>query len=405
MKRFVKKFFILFFVISFILGISLSPKVGAKTIRDLRKELDEIYEKEKENNTSISLNQSEINSIQSEVQTIYTEIENINTTIKEKNEEIDNLNEEIKEKDESSKRLMASLQTTNGNSFYIEYLFGADSITDFIYRYTITEQITTYHEKLIDEMNEKIEAAKKLQNELKEKEDELKIRQESLSSKLKTLEQAKEDLYEVSLSIEDEIKISKQAIQLYLDAGCGEDDDINVCANKVLPTDTKFWRPFEHGGVSSEYGYRYAIYDSKGNLIENAGIHEGIDLTNNLGTKNEIYAIASGKVYAVWYDKWGGNQVTIHHNINGKSYSSSYAHMSKVVVSEGDIVTKDTMIGYMGATGLYVTGYHLHLAISTGLRFIEYTGQSAYVARTVNPRDYINFPSTGSWKDRIHYYN
>ncbi len=405
MKRFIRKFFVLFFVISFIPSVILSPKIEAKTIRDLRRELDEIYEREKENNTSISLNQNEINNIKNEVQAIYTEIENINNTIRDKNEEIDKLNEEIKEKDESSKNLMASLQTTNGNSFYIEYLFGADSITDFIYRYTITEQITTYHEKLIDEMNEKIESAKKLKEELKEKEEELKVRQDSLSSKLVKLEQAKEDLYEVSISIEDEIKNSKQVIQMYLDAGCSEDDDISVCANKLLPADTRFWRPFEHGGISSEYGYRYAIYDSKGNLIEGSGLHEGIDLTNGLGTKNQIYAVANGKVAAVWYDKWGGNQVTIHHNINGKSYSSSYAHMSKVVVSEGDIVTKDTMIGYMGATGMYVTGYHLHLAISTGLRFTEYTGQAAYVAKTVNPRTLINFPSSGSWKDRVHYYN
>lgn len=402
MNKIIKKIFIILLVFSFIPSLNIS--VNAKSIRDLRKELDEIYEREKENNTEINLNQDEINNIKREVETIYTEIENINNTIKEKNEEIDKLNEEIKEKDESSKRLMASLQTTNGNSFYIEYLFGADSITDFIYRYTITEQITTYHEKLIDEMNEKIETAKKLKEELKQKEEELKVRQESLSSKLTTLEQAKEDLYEVSLSIEDEIKNAKQVIQMYIDAGCGEDDDISVCANKLLPSDTKFWRPFEHGGVSSEYGYRYSVYDSKGNLVIGTGLHEGIDLTNGLGTKNEIYSIANGKVAAVWYDEWGGNQVTIHHNINGKSYSSSYAHMSKVVVSVGDIVTKDTMIGYMGATGKYVTGYHLHLAISTGLRFTEYTGQAAYVARTVNPRNYINIPTSGSWKDRVTYY-
>ena len=51
---------------------------------------------------------------------------------------------------------MASLQTTSGNSFYIEYLFGADSITDFIYRFSITEQITSYNEKLIKDMNNKL---------------------------------------------------------------------------------------------------------------------------------------------------------------------------------------------------------------------------------------------------------
>ena len=182
-----------------------------------------------------------------------------------------------------------------------------------------------------------------------------------------------------------------------------ENDDISVCANTKLPPDTQFWRPFEYGGVSSEYGYRYDIYVN-GKLISGAGIHEGIDLTNGLGSANKIYSIANGKVAAVWYDRWGGNQITIHHNINGKSYSSSYAHMSRTFVKVGDIVSKDTVIGMMGSTG-NVTGPHLHLAISTGLRFTEYRGQSAYVARTVNPRSLINFPSRGGWKDRITKYN
>ena len=47
---------------------------------------------------------------------------------------------------------------------------------------------------------------------------------------------------------------------MYVDAGCSENDDISVCANTKLPPDTQFWRPFEYGGVSSEYGYRYDIY-------------------------------------------------------------------------------------------------------------------------------------------------
>ena len=78
--------------------------------------------------------------------------------------------------------------------------------------------------------------------------------------------------------------------------------------------------------------------------------------------------------------------------------------MSRTFVKVGDIVSKDTVIGMMGSTG-NVTGPHLHLAISTGLRFTEYRGQSAYVARTVNPRSLINFPSRGGWKDRITKYN
>lgn len=376
--------------------------INAKTIADLKEELRKIEEKEKENNSNIQKTEAEIEATKVQISNNYAEIDKISKDIISTDEEILSLEKDILEKDKSTKNLMSSLQATNGNSFYIEYLFGADSITDFIYRYSITEQITSYNEKLITEMQEMIKEAEEKKIYLKNRQNELNEKQKELSVQISELRSSNVKLYELDMSIEDEIKNAKQVIQMYVDAGCKDHEDISVCANKLLPADTKFWRPFETGYVTSEYGYRSAIYLG-GALISAAGIHEGIDLANSLGTKNPIYSVANGKVAAVWYDRWGGNQVTIHHNINGKSYSSSYAHMSRVTVNKGDIVDKNTIIGYMGATGS-ATGYHLHLAISTGLRFTEYTGQSAYVARTVNPRNLINFPSSGSWKDRIHYY-
>lgn len=377
-------------------------ETSAKTIAELRQELRKIEERERENNSNIQKTESEIEATKNQVSANYAEIDQITKDIVAADEEIAKLEKDIIEKDKSTKNLMSSLQATNGNSFYIEYLFGADSITDFIYRYSITEQITSYNEKLVVEMNEMIEETEAKKEYLKNKQNDLNNKQKELSVHITELTNSNIKLYELDMSIEDEIKNAKQVIQMYVDAGCGEYEDIKICANKLLPSDTKFWRPFDSGYVTSEYGYRNAIY-SGGKLIASAGIHEGIDLSNGLGTKNPIYSIANGKVAAVWYDRWGGNQITIHHNINGKSYSSSYAHLSKVSVSKGDIVSKDTVIGYMGATGS-ATGYHLHLAISTGLRFTEYTGQSAYVARTVNPRNLINFPTRGSWQDKIHYY-
>ena len=74
------------------------------------------------------------------------------------------------------------------------------------------------------------------------------------------------------------------------------------------------------------------------------------------------------------------------------------------LVKVDDIVTKDTVIGYMGASGS-ATGYHLHLAIATGLKGVDYYSYSSFVSRTINPRKLINFPSYGSWKDRVHQYN
>ena len=377
-------------------------KIEAKSIRDLRRELQEIENRKNENNSNINRTESEINAIENKISENYNSINRISNEIIETDKEIEELNEEIENKDKATKDLMASLQTTNGNSFYIEYLFGADTITDFICRYSITEQITNYNEKLVVEMNELIKKNEEKKITLANKQQELKSMQSTLQGSLVELSNTRKNLYELSTDIEDEIKNAKQIIKMYLDAGCTEDEDIKTCANKMLPPDTKFWRPFGPGYITSGYGWRSAIY-SGGRLIASAQMHEGIDISNGYGSNQEIYSVANGKVVATWYDQWGGNQVTIHHNINGTTYSSNYAHMSRITARKGDIVTKDTVIGYMGSTGS-ATGPHLHLAICTGLRFTDYTGYNAYVARTLDPRNLINFPSSGGWSDRVSYY-
>ena len=53
-----------------------------------------------------------------------------------------------------------------------------------------------------------------------------------------------------------------------------------------------------------------------------------------------------------------GNVVYIDH---GRGIYTYYAHLSKILVKENDIVKKGDIIGYSGATGR-VTGAHLHYA-------------------------------------------
>ncbi|HBY19702.1 MAG TPA: hypothetical protein DEG71_01595, partial [Clostridiales bacterium] len=86
--------------------------------------------------------------------------------------------------------------------------------------------------------------------------------------------------------------------------------------------------------------------------------HQGIDIANDEGTS--IYSVGTGKVLTVGYDAGGyGNYVKITHS-NG--YETLYGHLSKIMVSEGDSVTKKDKIGLMGNTGRS-TGSHLHLEV------------------------------------------
>ena len=86
--------------------------------------------------------------------------------------------------------------------------------------------------------------------------------------------------------------------------------------------------------------------------------HPGIDLDGETG--DPIRPIKAGRVEAISRSKYAyGNAVVIDH---GNKITSLYAHLSKILVVEGQEVTTNTVIGEMGATGR-ASGDHLHLEI------------------------------------------
>ncbi len=89
-----------------------------------------------------------------------------------------------------------------------------------------------------------------------------------------------------------------------------------------------------------------------------SGIHSGIDLTDPQGTP--VYPISEGTVTTIESLPWGyGKHVIVK---NSDTMQSVYAHLSKVDVTVGQKVTKETELGEVGATG-WATGNHLHLEI------------------------------------------
>jgi murein DD-endopeptidase MepM/ murein hydrolase activator NlpD len=89
-----------------------------------------------------------------------------------------------------------------------------------------------------------------------------------------------------------------------------------------------------------------------------AAMHPGIDLSGPYGTP--IYATADGTVLRAGWNNGGyGNLVEIDH---GRGISTRYGHMSAILVSEGQHITRGQQIGRMGSTGRS-TGNHLHYEV------------------------------------------
>jgi murein DD-endopeptidase MepM/ murein hydrolase activator NlpD len=102
------------------------------------------------------------------------------------------------------------------------------------------------------------------------------------------------------------------------------------------------------GPVTSGFGYRiHPIYGTR-------RMHEGIDIS--VGSGVPILAAEDGAViYAGWMGGYG-NVVVIDH---GGGLSTLYAHQSSVGVGSGYVVSRGSVIGYVGCTGS-CTGPHLH---------------------------------------------
>lgn len=105
------------------------------------------------------------------------------------------------------------------------------------------------------------------------------------------------------------------------------------------------------GKISSGFGSR-AIKVGSSN-------HKGIDIANDVGT--DVWAADGGVVIAAKTGDNGGygNMIKIRHD-NG--CVTLYAHLSSILVSEGDRVAQGDLIAEMGRSG-NVTGPHLHFEI------------------------------------------
>jgi len=122
----------------------------------------------------------------------------------------------------------------------------------------------------------------------------------------------------------------------------------------VIDSATPGWmprHPFEwprKGRITSPFGQR-RIFNG-----ELKSRHTGVDISGRRG--EPVRSAARGRVALIGHFYYTGNTVFVDH---GLGVYTSYDHLSKVDVHEGQVVERGQLIGEVGATGR-VTGPHLH---------------------------------------------
>ena len=387
MRRIWRIFLIFLFVFMMI------PCVKAKTLKDLKNQLA-AYEKEMNTvKNKQTLTKNEISNTNVKIRSISDTIQNDEIKIKKTEEEIVVLEKNAKEKEAQIKDVISYLQIENSDNPYLEYIFKANSIEDLILRSAVSEQMVSYNDELIDDYNNTIKEYKKKNEDLKVQITNLNAEQDNLNAELVKLGDSLSDTVEEMASVQSQIDAQKKLIDYYEKTlGCKDDQDINTCSK--IPFSGKMIRPLVSGAVSSEFGYRFHPTQHVYKL------HSGIDMYGS----TDVYAVAPGTVAGIsWKNSCGGTMLFVHHNINGKYYTSTYAHLYQVKVKVGDYVDQNKKIAVTGGSKSLTpwdsctTGRHLHLSIANGLYLKDYTSWSKYTSKLINPRNMINYAKLGVW--------
>lgn len=263
----------------------------------------------------------------------------------------------------------------HGQLNYLEVILGANSFSDFANRVELLKRIIRSDYNLILEIQKQkaaIEAkkaqleedkrqldvlaaeAEKTQKEIAAKKAEQQKVLDAAKSNKAAAAQMEQDLNAQLASVRNLIQqrlaaaeAARQAAQQAAESdngGGGGSDD-----NYVQGTGAMSW-PCS-GPITSPFGYRtHPIF---GTTIFHAGIDIGVDY----GTP--IHAADSGVVvYSGWISGYG-NAVIIDH---GGGVSTLYGHNQSLAVSEGQSVSKGSVVAYAGSTG-NSTGPHCHFEV------------------------------------------
>lgn len=91
--------------------------------------------------------------------------------------------------------------------------------------------------------------------------------------------------------------------------------------------------------------------------------HPGIDTLDNKDNGDGVYSIAYGEVVYVGEGDSFGHYVIVEHDVYGTLYYSVYAHLNRVDVGVGDVVSSMSPVGLVGGSGTGGDPSHLHFEV------------------------------------------
>ena len=351
-------------------------------INETKKELDTVNSQKDEKEQEVNNLNSQINNYESQIKELDAKIQKSNEEIAETTKELDELqNKILKSKELLDQRLLVMYQ--NGETSMLDFILGSESLSDFISKYTAAEQIATYDQKLIKQVEEEKAQREKLKQELDAKVEDLQATKTSRTEVVNQLNEVKGqkqievnelnstaeelindiDEYEKQAKeLDAEIKRKEEALQQQFEDAKDKNEANN--GGSGATSSVNFIAPI------SGYKITTGLYYSDGRY------HGAVDYSGAGIYGKPVKAVADGIVIEAKELNYSYGRYVIIKHFNG--LYTLYAHGSALNVKYGQEVKQGQTILYVGSSG-NSTGPHLHFEVRTS---------SSYSSR-VNPLKYL----------------
>ncbi len=287
-----------------------------------------------------------------QIKTLATEIESLEGDISRTEAEIKVSEEELQvQVDYLCERLIVMYEDGMDVS-YLEVLFSATDIKDFLSRYDLLRYVVEQDMGLIDSINKHKRALDIKKSDLEIQQGELISKREVQRSQRSELAAQSSQKKELLSSVRQEKNSYERALQELERTSRELEAMIRASqSGEQLGTGVYTWPTPGYGAITSPYGMRFHP------ILKTRKLHTGVDIGAPSGAK--IVAADTGKVILVGWQGGYGQTIIIDH---GAGMSTLYAHQSRFAVSSGQTVAKGQVIGYVGSTG-WSTGPHLHFEV------------------------------------------
>ncbi len=344
-----------------------------KQVSGLKSDLTDVEKLKKELEQSKNDLTAYVRQLDGQLADIQDKIAQYNTMIAEKEEEIVETGRDLDEAQARQEQQYEAMKKRiqfmyeRSDSFYLETLFGSDSIAGIVNRADYIEALSRYDRQKLDEYVETRQYVELCKEELEvEKQllDEAREAVEQEEANVSTLIGEKEAQI---ISVSGDISNKEAAIKEYEAMIAQENAEIAALEKAVAEEKARLeaenakariynggmfaWPCPGYKRISDEYGNR--IHP----ILGTQQFHNGLDMAAPSGTA--VLAAYDGDVVAAAYSSSMGNYIMIDH---GSGLYTIYMHCSALYVSKGQSVSKGQQIAAVGSTGRS-TGPHLHFSV------------------------------------------